>query len=97
MLWRYVQLQRLFDPGLGLADICQHVHHGIFFPERMLPLTARLTIPLDVWFTFALCTKLLNAVVRYVNSGSVGKSGILRGFKDVKHVQNPIAGGPFGF
>jgi hypothetical protein len=63
----------------------------------MLPFTAPLTIPINVWFTFAPGTKLRNAdKVRDVNSGGVRKSGILRGFKVVEDVQNLIAGGPYG-
>jgi hypothetical protein len=63
----------------------------------MLPFTASLTIPLNVWFSFAPGTKLLNAdEVRDVNSGCVRKSGILRGFKVVKDIQDLIAGGSFG-
>jgi hypothetical protein len=63
----------------------------------VLPFTAPLTIPLNVWFTFAQGAKLLNAdKVRDVNGGGVRKSGILRGFKVVKGIQNLIAGGPFG-
>jgi hypothetical protein len=63
----------------------------------MLPFTAPLTIPLKVRFAFAQDTKLLNAdKVRDVNSGGVRKSGILRGFKVVKDIQNLISGGPFG-
>jgi hypothetical protein len=63
----------------------------------VLPFTAPLTIPLNAWFTFAPGAKLLNAdKVRDVNGGGVRKSGILRGFKVVKDIQNHIAGGPFG-
>jgi hypothetical protein len=63
----------------------------------MLPLPAPLTISLNVRLAFAQGTKLLNAdKVRDVNSGGVRKSGILRGFKVIKDVQNHIARGPFG-
>jgi hypothetical protein len=63
----------------------------------MLPLSAPLIIPLNVRFTFAPGAKLLNTdKVRDVNGGGVRKTGILRGFKVVKDIQNLIAGGPFG-
>jgi hypothetical protein len=86
----------LVDPGSVLAQIFSQSTHGIF-PDYVLPFTAPRTIPLNVWFTFAPGSELLNAdKVRGVNGGSLRKSGILRGFKVVEDVENLIAGGSFG-